>query len=109
METQPSETWERVPVHVVEVHKLRIIVVRLSDGVTRSWESTPLAPGWVSSRWDPIVYPGERSLMLFIGWWLRETEGYWMAGAYEFIYTLEVTFEDETFELTKTFIILVTD
>ena len=47
--------------------------------------------------------------MLFIGWWLRETEGYWMAGAYEFIYTLEVTFEDETFELTKTFIILVTD
>ena len=109
METQPAEQWERMPVHVVEVLKLTVIIVRVSDGEIRSWELTPEDPEIISHRWDPIVYPGERSLVFFIGWLLSEEEDYWTAGPYEFIYILQVSFEGETFELVKTFMIMVTD
>ena len=75
METQPSEQWERMPVHVVEALKLTVIIVRVSDGEIRSWELTPEDPEIISHRWDPIVYPGERSLVFFVGWLLSEEEG----------------------------------
>lgn len=102
-----------MPVHVVEVLKLTVIIMRVSDGEIRSWELIPEDPEIISHRWDPTVYPGERSLVFFIGWLLSEEEGeeedFWEAGPYEFIYILQVSFEGETFELVKTFMIMVTD
>ena len=104
METQQSDSG-RMPVHVVEVESLEITIVRMSDGEISPFGGT-YTPSDLPQRWDPIVYPGERSLVFFVGWALVEKD-YWEPGAFEFTYTLEVTFEGENFELTRTFIIWV--
>ena len=112
METQSAEQWERMPVHVVEVLSLKVFIVSMSNGETQSYVFPLEDPkDWqkISGRWNPFVYPGERSLVFFVGWLLSEKEDFWEAGPYEFIYILQVSFEGETFELVKTFMIMVTD
>ncbi len=94
--TYPEENREIV--HVVEVIDLDVVIT-LPDG---ELETFNLDPNFRPYRWDTMVYPGETSLVFFVGWKFPSGDGY-EAGVYRFTYTLNVVFEGEVFDLVRAF------
>jgi hypothetical protein len=58
-------------------------------------------PGY-ELRWDPIVHPGETSLVFYSGWMFTVDFGS-LPGIYQFTYELCVEYEGTTYDLVKTF------
>jgi len=90
--------FPREIVHVVEVIDLDVVIT-LPDGTLETYN---LAPDYTPYRWDTTVYPGETSLVYFVGWQFPSGDGY-ETGVYRFTYTLNVDFEGEGFNLVRAF------
>jgi len=91
-------TLPREIVHVVEVNYLDVEIT-LPNG---ELETFNIAPDYTPYRWDTTVYPGETSLVYFVGWQFPLGDGY-EAGVYRITYTLNVVFEGESFDLVRAF------
>ena len=113
--TNPSDTIERDadgPLHNVEVQYLTMTIIH-TDRETRQYRFYPngdledLINGWrepigYELRWDPIVHPGETSLVFYSGWMFTLENGDF-PGIYRFTYELCVEYDGTTYDLVNTF------
>ena len=99
LETAGMPVQTRQLVHAAVVNFVTCEVL-YPDGTT---ETDTFAPGGIFNyRWDPIVNPLERDLVFFLGWSVGGQKG-----VIHFKYTLDVTFEGQTFDLVETFRVVV--
>lgn len=98
METAP--TVQRLPVHVVTVQLLTMRVEN-PDGTIDEIDLDPSVH--FAYRWNLVVYPGERSLVFFIGTAVASLD----TGTYQYTYTLNVEFEGTSYDLEQSFKIQV--
>ena len=100
--TNPSWAMERVLsdiAHSVELVGSSVTVTFPNGTVWTEYDLHTLLP----ERWNPIIKPGERVLVFFLGWMTDQT-GYW-----KFTYTFEAELDGRTYILAKTFWVFVSD
>ena len=101
----PSKLMERdgtTIYHKVVINHLTIYFV--DPAGETSWFFDPYNPDhWGHDRWKTEVLPGEETLVFFIGYEFSTV------GIREFRYTLNVEYEGETFDIVRTFNIIVND
>jgi len=99
-------TWPTIPrevVHVVEVNHLNVGIT-LPNGTAFDQLLTP--DNAFPYRWDTTVYPGEKSLVFFVGWQFPAEDGF-EPGVYTFTYTLNVDFQGVNYDLTRSFKLII--
>ena len=97
----PSWSVERpaTGAHAVVINSVDVRI-RYPDGTLEVWEDVHQFVPQTPDRWDPIVKPGEKRLVLVIGWLLGDP------GTYKFTYTFEAEYEGDTYLLRKTIYVL---
>lgn len=95
-----------LPVHPVVVNSLTIEIIHPDRTVVwgEPWTLTPTDPSGLAYKWDAVVYHQKTSLVFYIGFSMTSVD-FAEPSKYVFTYTLNVTFEDESFDLAQTFTI----
>jgi len=63
------------------------------------------------AMWNLVVYPTEKSLVVFVEWVWKSVDGQGnptgvVLGVAKYMYALSVTFEEQTYDLVQSFSIL---